>query len=327
MGVERQAGASIASGGTPGAHATTHVTGGSDVIADAVAGGAAGLMTGTMATKLAGIETAATADMTGAEIATALAGVTVPGNIVAAEDSTPSRRGQINTQVASRVTVESGAVDLYLGTWSAFDFTGTQRTHIRCQNDASTLWLGPSVINFTADFTNAAMFVNLASGTCGLGFKNSLSNLRINGRSQSANGAPTSGTWVQHDTIVDLNGVLWVCQTAGTPGVWTSSNATAVVRSQAATTDTLVLADAGKVIECNNASAITETVPPNSSVAFPVGTIIEFCQVGAGQVTLAAGAGVTLRNPHGLKTAVQWSTVKIRKRATDEWVVSGDSTV
>jgi hypothetical protein len=202
MAVERQAGASISSGGTPGAHATTHVTGGSDVIADAVAGGAAGLMTGTMATKLAGIETAATADMTGAEIATALAGVTVPGNIVAAEDSTPSRRGQINTQVAGRVTVESGAVDLYLGTWSAFDFTGTQRTHIRCQNDAPTLWLGPSVINFTADFTNAAMFVNLASGTCGLGFKNSLSNLRINGRSQSANGAPTSGTWVQHDTIV-----------------------------------------------------------------------------------------------------------------------------
>lgn len=43
----------------PVAHATSHVTGGGDVIASAVAGGNAGLMTGADKTKLDGIETGA----------------------------------------------------------------------------------------------------------------------------------------------------------------------------------------------------------------------------------------------------------------------------
>lgn len=94
--------------------------------------------------------------------------------------------------------------------------------------------------------------------------------------------------------------------------------------SQTGTTYTLVLSDAGKVIECSNASAITLTVPTNASVAFPVGTIIEVYQQGAGQVTVSSTA--TLRAPGGAKTRVQYSTLTLRKRATDEWVISGDTT-
>ena len=45
--------------GTPTAHASTHVTGGSDVIPDAVAGGNSGLMPGNALTKLNGISTGA----------------------------------------------------------------------------------------------------------------------------------------------------------------------------------------------------------------------------------------------------------------------------
>lgn len=45
---------------TPTAHHTTHVTGGSDVIADAVAGGASGLLSGADKTKLNGLGTAST---------------------------------------------------------------------------------------------------------------------------------------------------------------------------------------------------------------------------------------------------------------------------
>lgn len=46
--------------GTPTAHASTHVTGGTDVLPDAVAGGAAGLMSGSDKTKLNGISAGAT---------------------------------------------------------------------------------------------------------------------------------------------------------------------------------------------------------------------------------------------------------------------------
>lgn len=85
---------------------------------------------------------------------------------------------------------------------------------------------------------------------------------------------------------------------------------------------TLVLTDAGKVVEVDSGSARTVTVPPNASVAFPVGTIVEVCQVGAGTVTVAAGSGVTVRQAGAL--AGQWATVSLRKRATNEWVLTGE---
>lgn len=90
---------------------------------------------------------------------------------------------------------------------------------------------------------------------------------------------------------------------------------------------TLVLGDAGKVIEMNVGSANNLTIPPNSSVAFPVGTVIEVMQYGAGQTTLVAGAGVTLRSPSGkLKIAVQYGGASLRQIATDEWAVEGNLT-
>lgn len=90
----------------------------------------------------------------------------------------------------------------------------------------------------------------------------------------------------------------------------------------------LVLGDAGFTIEMNAAGANTLTVPPNSSVAFPLKTFINFVQVGAGQTTLTPGLGVTLHGPGGaLKTAVQWAMGTMYQRATDEWVAGGRLTV
>ncbi len=95
--------------------------------------------------------------------------------------------------------------------------------------------------------------------------------------------------------------------------------------AQVGTTYTLALTDDGKVVEMNNASANTLTVPPNSSVAFPVGSQILVLQTGAGQTTLAAGAGVTVNSKDGnLKLSAQWCAATLIKRATDVWVVIGD---
>nr|WP_274635521.1 hypothetical protein [Microbacterium bovistercoris] len=88
---------------------------------------------------------------------------------------------------------------------------------------------------------------------------------------------------------------------------------------------TLVLTDGGKAVEMSNSSARTITVPPNSSVAFPTGTVIECVRMGAGAVTIAAGAGVTIRNAAAVLTLhAQYSIVSLRKLATDEWIVTGD---
>ena len=87
---------------------------------------------------------------------------------------------------------------------------------------------------------------------------------------------------------------------------------------------TLVLADAGKAVEVNNASANTLTVPPNSSVAFPTGTQIIVFQQGAGATTITAGAGVTLRSKDSnLAVDGQYASVALVKRASDEWYVTG----
>ena len=95
--------------------------------------------------------------------------------------------------------------------------------------------------------------------------------------------------------------------------------------AQVGTTYTLALTDDGKVVEMNNASANTLTVPPNSSVAFPVGSQILVLQTGAGQTTLAADAGVTVNSKDGnLKLSAQWCAATLIKRATDVWVVIGD---
>lgn len=87
---------------------------------------------------------------------------------------------------------------------------------------------------------------------------------------------------------------------------------------------TLTLGDAGGTVEMNVGSANNLTVPPNSSVAFPVGTVVEVCQIGSGQTTIVEGSGVTVQTPETLVLTGQWSTVSLRKRATDEWVLAGD---
>ncbi len=99
------------------------------------------------------------------------------------------------------------------------------------------------------------------------------------------------------------------------------------IRAQTGTTDTLVLTDADdKIIEEDNASAITQTIPPNTDVAFPIGTTIPWYQKGAGQVTFTQGSGVTLRPANNYKSRAQYSEGYLRKRATDEWVIAGDVT-
>lgn len=85
----------------------------------------------------------------------------------------------------------------------------------------------------------------------------------------------------------------------------------------------LVLGDAGFTIEMNVASANTLTVPPNSSVAFPVNTRIDLVQLGAGQTTVVAGAGVTIHASPGLKIAAQYYGASLYKRGTNEWVLMG----
>ena len=103
--------------------------------------------------------------------------------------------------------------------------------------------------------------------------------------------------------------------------------ATAIIaiNAQTGTTYTTVLTDDGKLITCSNASAISVTIPPNSSVAYGLGTQLNFAQLGAGQVTLVAGAGVTLNSSGAkLKLKDQYSVATCVKTDTNTWFVVGN---
>lgn len=80
---------------------------------------------------------------------------------------------------------------------------------------------------------------------------------------------------------------------------------------------TLVLSDAGKAVEGNAAGALSFTIPPNASAAFPTGTIIEVVQVGAGAVTLVPGSGVTITGD--TVTPAQGGSLLLRKTASNAW--------
>ena len=90
---------------------------------------------------------------------------------------------------------------------------------------------------------------------------------------------------------------------------------------------TLALVDLAQIVTMNVASANDLTVPLNSSVAFPIGTQILVYQSGAGQTTIVATGGVTIRSQGSkLKLTGQYALAGLLKIGTDEWVAVGNLT-
>jgi hypothetical protein len=94
------------------------------------------------------------------------------------------------------------------------------------------------------------------------------------------------------------------------------------VNAQTGTSYTLVLTDAGKQVTMTNASASTLTIPPNASVAFDTAVRIQIIQLGAGAVTLTAGAGVTINSLSTSLVLGQYQVATLIKQATNVWVAN-----
>jgi len=108
----------------------------------------------------------------------------------------------------------------------------------------------------------------------------------------------------------------------------TTVTPTVAVNAQTASY-TFVLADGNNtLVTIANASANTVTIPPNSSVAFPVGTVLNFAQTGAGQTTITQGSGVTITSTGATasapKTRVQYSAASCIQTSANNWLVVGD---
>lgn len=143
-------------------------------------------------------------------------------------------------------------------------------------------------------------------------------------------------TWINNDqgdiTAVNTNSPL---TGGGTTGALTLgldlAAASAVTLNARTATYTVVLGDAAQVlVTMSVASANDFNIPTNASVAFPIGTILNVIQIGAGATTIKAvtpatttilSTGATAAQP---KLRVQYSAASCIKVATDTWYVVGD---
>ena len=132
--------------------------------------------------------------------------------------------------------------------------------------------------------------------------------------------ATTSDTLVGKATTDTLTNKTLTSPVITTPTQRLSINA------QTGTTYTLVAADASyKLVTASNAAAITVTVPPS---VFTAGDVINLQQIGAGQVTFAQGAGVTITSTGATATApalrAQYSACSVVCTASNTFTVIGD---
>lgn len=77
-----------------------------------------------------------------------------------------------------------------------------------------------------------------------------------------------------------------------------------------------------------NALAVTVTIEPNTTTAFPVGAVVPIYQNGEGQVEVVAGVGVSIETKlsEGNKISERYAFATAWQRATDVWVLSGSLT-
>ena len=122
------------------------------------------------------------------------------------------------------------------------------------------------------------------------------------------------------NTVTVSSGVVFSDGTQSKEGV--PSRTPIVQKTASYSIDDLSLRDS--LIEVSSTSGTTITVPADSSYNFPVGTTLDILQTNTGQVTIAAGAGVTVNATPGLKLRTQWSSATLLKRAANTWVAFGD---
>lgn len=115
--------------------------------------------------------------------------------------------------------------------------------------------------------------------------------------------------------------------TGGGPGGGGGGGSSSTIVANVYTDDhDLELADAGTVVEVDKATAVAVTILENADVAFPVDTVLEVCQAGAGPVTVLADGAVVLEGGPTVTTA-PFQSLFLRQRAIDEWVVTASLTL
>ncbi len=111
----------------------------------------------------------------------------------------------------------------------------------------------------------------------------------------------------------------------GNTGATGAAGAILAINNNTGTSYTLQLTDLNDLVTLNNASAITLTVPPS---VFSPNDVVNITQIGAGQVTFAQGAGVTIISTGATASApklrAQYSAASVICTASNTFLIVGD---
>jgi hypothetical protein len=172
--------------------------------------------------------------------------------------------------------------------------------------------------------------ISVANGTASTGAVLRLGEATANGTNYVAVQAPASlaaNTTYTLPTADGTSGQLLSTNGSGTLSWATASGGGAsysAVRTQSGTTYTLALTDAGDYIQTTSTTAVTITVPLQSSVTWAADTEIYFEQNNTGQITIAGASGVTVNSSETLKTAGRYSVIALKRVASDTWTLTGE---
>lgn len=184
-------------------------------------------------------------------------------------------------------------------TWTLPDADATTANQSLVSDSAGTLsWVttGAQISDESGDGTaNYIIFGTATSST--------LLNVRVN----SSDLTYTPGTGELAATQADFNGTV----------------KSLLLENTTTTSKNLALTDQNRVVACNNTTDITITVPLNTTVPHPIGTVIYVYRYNTGGVQITAEAGVTLNQAGGLGGNEQ---IVCRKRDTDIWHIEATTT-
>ena len=247
-------------------------------------------------------------------------------------NSTGNTLSKATLTAGTGITVTNGAGSITVsainnGTVTSVGGTGTVNgiTLTGTVTSSGNLTLGGTLtgVNLTTQVTGTLPVANGGTGITafGTGVATAL------GQNVSGSGSialTTSPTFTTPVLGTPTSGTLSNCTVDGTDAVGFRNTP---VNSQS-TAYTLVLADSGKTIlhPASDNNARTFTIPANSSVAYPVGTVITFINL-INDVTIAitsdtmylAGPGTT-----GSRTLAAYGVASAVKVASTTWVISGN---
>lgn len=225
--------------------------------------------------------------------------------IVLTLSSTPSYlvtgSGGQTIKLPDATTLDNGAV---------FDFNNNQSSGaITINNNSNTLVAsvpsgGDTVITLLSNSTAAGTWERHELAP---------SNVSWSTNTFDYAGSITSATW---------NGVAVADNRIASAATWNAKQDAIITANRQTASYTLVSGDANKIVEMNVASANNLTVPAS---VFSAGQQILLAQYGAGQTTIVAGVGMTIRsNGAKLKLSAQYSGATLVFISATESYLFGD---